>query len=126
VSEPRKRFSTKERASLFNERGGVCSICKGHIDPKCEAYEIEHTIPLGLTGTNDKDNLTVVHSKCHKAKTLADVSLIAKAKRQEAKGNGADRPSSSLARGPKEPKRDAEKRLAAVGPTAMERRFGAR
>ena len=92
----RKRFTAKFRREFFAKHNGVCSICNGRVDPRTEAFEIEHTNPLALTGTNDDDNLTLVHSKCHKSKTRDDVARIAKAKRQERKDTGAGRPAGDI------------------------------
>lgn len=94
---PRKRFTAKFRMAFFAKHNGVCSICNGHIDDKREAWDIEHTNPLAMTGTNDDANLTLVHAKCHKAKTKADVRNIAKAKRREAKNIGAVKPKGQIA-----------------------------
>lgn len=94
---PRKRFTAKFRKEFFAKHNGVCSICNGHIDDKREAWDIEHTNPLAMTGTNDESNLTLVHAKCHKAKTKSDVKNIAQAKRREAKNIGAVKPKGQIA-----------------------------
>lgn len=102
---PRKSFSPKERARLFALNKGICHICSGKIDASLECWEIEHENPLAMTGDNSDDNLKLAHKKCHAGKTKQDVALIAEAKRREAKFNGSKRPSSSLARKDRQPKR---------------------
>jgi 5-methylcytosine-specific restriction endonuclease McrA len=83
----RKHLSARRRAEIFNAHAGVCSLCNGRIQA-VEAWEIEHTIPVAMGGTDDAENLTVVHVKCHRAKTKEDVGNIAKAKRREGRHMG--------------------------------------
>lgn len=89
---PRIALSAKARKAFFKERGGLCALCGGVINPVKEAWEIEHTNPLAMTGTNDPLNLTLAHSRCHKVKSRDDAKNIAKAKRRETKHVGATPP----------------------------------
>jgi 5-methylcytosine-specific restriction protein A len=88
---PRRTISAKARKT-FLVKNGACSLCGGVIDPKREAWQIEHTIPLAMGGADDATNWTAVHAKCHKAKTRQDVKNIAQAKRRETKHLGATAP----------------------------------
>lgn len=87
----RRRISTTERLAIFTAAKGICHICGAPIDPLYERYEIEHVIPLAMGGDEDRGstNLQPAHASCHGAKTMLDVTAIAKAKRLEARHNGA-------------------------------------
>jgi 5-methylcytosine-specific restriction protein A len=81
--QPRKGFTPKQRAAVFLEHGGVCSICNGKIQVG-QAFDIDHIIPLALGGTNDPANLRPVHERCHRgvgSKTSDDVKAISRADR---------------------------------------------
>lgn len=81
--EPRKGFTTKQRAAVFLESGGICHICQGKIQVG-QAFDIDHVIPLALGGTNEPDNLRPVHVRCHRgtdSKTSDDVKAISRADR---------------------------------------------
>lgn len=77
--EPRHRFSPKEMAEIFAERGGRCANCGNKI--RARDWELDHLIPLSLGGTNDRTNLQILCDICHGAKTCTDVSEAAKSKR---------------------------------------------
>ena len=89
----RKHISKRERALLFIDHKGRCSLCHGIIRVPFETWDVEHTIPLSLGGADDPSNWTVVHSKCHRAKTRDDMGALGKARRREAKHIGAKAPS---------------------------------
>lgn len=84
----RRRWSTKQRAQVFADAGGICHLCGGRIGVG-EAWDADHVIALELGGDDDMSNLRPAHVKCHKAK--GDHTLIAKAKRVEAKHTGTFR-----------------------------------
>ena len=85
--EPRKPLTTKQRVELFREHKGMCCICGGKISGK--AWHDDHQRALALGGSNDISNRGPSHIICHKEKTKQDVTMIAKAKRNEAKHFGA-------------------------------------
>jgi len=135
VTNPRKRknFSKKTLADRFAFCGGRCEGQRVHEDGtkyRCDVVLVpgrwhgDHHNPDGLTGEPTFENCRCLCVDCHAVKTPVDQANIAKAVRVEAKNVGADKPHSKLSAGPKEPKRDAEKALAAIGPTAMQRRYG--
>jgi 5-methylcytosine-specific restriction protein A len=64
------------------------------LEPGRIAYD--HSIPDGLTGSNDLANCRVLCLACHKQKTRGDVGRIAKAKRQHARDIGAHKSRNSL------------------------------
>ena len=91
----RKSFSKKFRIEIFSNKGGRCYLCKGLIQVG-DKWDIEHIIPIALGGSNEDDNLDIVHAKCHRFKTNDDVKVIAKAKRVEAKHKGFARPKGKI------------------------------
>lgn len=88
----RRTLSTRARAAVFLAGDGCCHLCGGRIGVG-EAWEVEHVIPLAMGGDDEGDNLRPAHRKCHRAKTDADVTAIAKAKRREAAHCGWKAPS---------------------------------
>jgi 5-methylcytosine-specific restriction endonuclease McrA len=91
-----RRMSTTRRARIFAAAKGVCHICGTDIDGTRERWEVEHVVPYALTRDDSDENLRPAHASCHSAKTAQDVTQIAKAKRVEAKHNGAYRPKATL------------------------------
>jgi 5-methylcytosine-specific restriction endonuclease McrA len=90
----RKSFSTKERAALFVEHGGLCHLCGGAIQAG-QTWDVDHVIPLALGGTNDTSNLRPAHSRCHRgtgSKTSDDVKDISRADRLAQKHFGIRKP----------------------------------
>lgn len=106
----RKSISTTKRKAFFEAQGRKCSLCSGIIKPPHEKWDIEHTIPLAMGGADEPGNWTVVHRKCHVAKTAKDLANLAKAKAREAIHLGAKAPpKAKIAARPKLPKPRAEK-----------------
>lgn len=62
-----------------------CEGCGGLITGR---FEIDHIRADGLLGEPTLENARVLCSPCHKEKTAADVGLISKAKRVEARHLG--------------------------------------
>lgn len=87
----RRHISTTERAAIFASAEGKCHLCGDKIDGTRDRWEVEHIIPLAMGGDEDRGspNLQPAHVSCHAAKTLLDVTAIAKAKRLEARHSGA-------------------------------------
>jgi 5-methylcytosine-specific restriction enzyme A len=83
----RKDFSTRTKALAFQRANGRCEICGFKLTTA--KHEFDHSIPDGLTGSNDLSNCIVACLACHKQKTRGDVGRIAKAKRQHARDIGA-------------------------------------
>jgi 5-methylcytosine-specific restriction protein A len=83
----RKEFSDRTRALAFQRADGKCDECGMRL--QTGRIEYDHSIPAGLTGSNDIDNCAVFCTPCHKQKTRSDVGRIAKAKRQHARDIGA-------------------------------------
>lgn len=55
-----------KKAEIFERDAGVCYLCGQALD--VSDVEIDHVIPLARGGTNDLDNLRVVHPSCNRAK----------------------------------------------------------
>lgn len=79
----RKKFTPTQRLKIFEAAKGTCALCGQQIKAG-DAWIVEHLRPLGLGGSNDKDNTVPVHAQCAHSKTFGetgDLSRIAKAKR---------------------------------------------
>src|SRR6056297_2954082 len=66
-----RRMSAKRRAAVFAAHDGLCHICEGKIGVG-EAWEVEHRIPLEISGDDSDGNLAPAHIACHRAKTKGD------------------------------------------------------
>ena len=88
----RQSLTKSQRLDVFHAASGLCHICGMEINLARERFEVEHVIALGLGGTDDPSNWRPAHPVCHAAKSKADVTRIAKAKRVKAKHEGAFRP----------------------------------
>lgn len=98
----RKSSAWRKRAygRIAERDGALCAVCgvserytyrKGGINSanevhgrhqivlRCTNLELEHTVPLHCGGTNDDENLKLVCSPCHRAKTSAEQSARLKA-----------------------------------------------
>jgi 5-methylcytosine-specific restriction protein A len=74
----RRPLSKSQRDELFQERQGICYLCKKPIIGK---WRDEHIIALHLGGTNEWENRAPVHVHCALAKNKKDMKLIAKGRR---------------------------------------------
>lgn len=85
--EPR-RVSAGTKAKVLAATDHVCAR------PGCtvRATDVDHILPLWLGGSNREKNLEGLCPDHHAAKTKAEASLRAKAKRNEARMNGTRRP----------------------------------
>lgn len=90
--EPR-RVSPGTRAKILAATGHVCAR------PDCpeRATDVDHILPLWLGGSNREKNLEGLCPAHHAAKTKAEASLRAKAKRREARDQGTRRPRQPIA-----------------------------
>ena len=102
----RREFSAKTKALAFASQSGVCAHCRLKIVGRAE---YDHVVPCGLGGEATIDNCEALCAKCHRAKTDADVSLIAKAARQHRQNIGAHAPKARIPRPPKAPKTARDK-----------------
>jgi 5-methylcytosine-specific restriction endonuclease McrA len=89
--EPR-RVSAGTRAKILAATGHVCAR------PGCpeRATDVDHILPLWLGGSNREKNLEGLCPAHHSAKTKAEASLRAKAKRVEARDQGTRRPRKAI------------------------------
>jgi 5-methylcytosine-specific restriction endonuclease McrA len=90
--EPR-RVSPGTRAKILAATDHVCAR------PGCpeRATDVDHILPLWLGGSNREKNLEGLCPDHHAAKTKAEASLRAKAKRREARDQGTRRPRQPIA-----------------------------
>jgi 5-methylcytosine-specific restriction endonuclease McrA len=89
--EPR-RVSPGTRAKILAATGHVCAR------PGCpeRATDVDHILPLWLGGSNREKNLEGLCPAHHAAKTKAEASLRAKAKRREQRDQGTRRPRKAI------------------------------
>jgi 5-methylcytosine-specific restriction endonuclease McrA len=90
--EPR-RVSAGTRAKILAATDHVCAR------PGCpeRATDVDHILPLWLGGSNREKNLEGLCPAHHAAKTKAEASLRAKAKRREQRDQGTRRPRKAIA-----------------------------
>lgn len=74
----RPKVSKKDRIFVFERAGGRCYLCGEVI---VGPYQIDHELARELGGSDDVSNLRPAHPDCHRAKSKADVKLIAKSNR---------------------------------------------
>ena len=87
----RREFPRAVKVAAFKRSGGNCEACTAHLYPA--KFHYDHDNPDGLTGEPTLENCVVLCLACHKVKTTTvDVPRIAKAKRNEARHIGAERP----------------------------------
>jgi 5-methylcytosine-specific restriction protein A len=89
--EPR-RVSPGTRAKILAATDHVCAR------PGCpeRATDVDHILPLWLGGSNREKNLEGLCPAHHAAKTKAEASLRAKAKRREQRDQGTRRPRKAI------------------------------
>jgi 5-methylcytosine-specific restriction protein A len=83
----RRNFSRKTLAEGFLRAGGKCQLCQAKL--KTGEGIGDHILPDALGGDPTLENLQIICSVCHKAKTRNDVRQIRKANRQRDKYTGA-------------------------------------
>jgi len=89
------RNSTRDRRECVErhsyERGGKtfmrCHICQGEIDLAISSWEADHVVPYALDGTG----VMPAHWRCHRVKSAADWSEIAKGRRARERNLGIKR-----------------------------------
>lgn len=89
----RRKFTNKERVSLFLDRHGTCVVCHTKILPeRGDKWIIEHLIPLadwtGPGDPNGPDNIGPAHEACARTKTSREANGRAKLRRQGMKHLG--------------------------------------
>lgn len=84
VEIERRSVSAGTKAKVLAATNHVCAR------PGCQdrATDVDHILPLWLGGSNREKNLEPLCAAHHSAKTKAEATLRAKAKRNEARMNG--------------------------------------
>lgn len=65
MQHKRKKFSVKERKSVYRKTHGHCYLCGKFVD--FDSFEMDHKIPLSKGGTNELSN---VFCACHCCNTI--------------------------------------------------------
>ncbi|WP_082162562.1 group II intron reverse transcriptase [Crocosphaera watsonii] len=64
----------KRVSKLIKKQQGKCTFCHKYFSPD-DIVEIDHIIPKSLGGTDNYENLQLLHRHCHDIKTKTDGSL---------------------------------------------------
>jgi len=81
----RKKIGKKVVDEILGKQGGKCAWCGRDIEPG-QGFEVDHVVPVALGGSNEPENLQILHRPCHREKTRSDVKSIRKADRIRKKG----------------------------------------
>lgn len=82
LSPTKRRPMTKKRAAkIFLREQGRCYLCQKQMRAGVDEFQIEHPDSLILGGSDNDEDLRVICTPCHKAKTAADAG--ARSKRDE-------------------------------------------
>lgn len=54
--------------ALFRDQDGHCALCGLLMDADADALHVDHRLPVSLGGTDDYDNLQLVHARCNMLK----------------------------------------------------------
>jgi 5-methylcytosine-specific restriction protein A len=79
--EKRTPLNQRQKALLLEKQGGLCAVSNCRVKLDGGRFEDDHWTPLHLGGTNELSNRRLICVPCHKAKTIAENKLNAKAKR---------------------------------------------
>lgn len=75
----RRAMTPARRFRIWVLHDGICGLCAAPV--ALRACEVEHRVPIAMGGADEDGNLEVVHPRCHKLKTAADMKALAKARR---------------------------------------------
>lgn len=68
----RGRALQRQRERVWLRDKGLCARCGGMtVFPS--GFELDHRVALANEGTNDDDNMQLLHFECHEAKTAEDL-----------------------------------------------------
>ena len=84
----RRKMTPARKLRIFRNHDGKCAAC-GRKIMAGETWHVDHITPLALGGSEDDENLQVLHVECHKSKSCnEDIPRIRKADRQAKKHLG--------------------------------------
>jgi 5-methylcytosine-specific restriction endonuclease McrA len=72
VERLRGRALQRQRERIWLRDHGVCARC-GRVTTFPSGFELDHKVALANDGTNDDDNMQILHHECHEAKTNEDL-----------------------------------------------------
>lgn len=96
---PRRGMNATRRARIIAAQDGKCAGCS-----RPGPFDVDHRLTLWMSGPDEDHNCEALCILCHKRKTKADKSAIAKVKRIHARIDGTRRlrrpiPSRGFAKG---------------------------
>jgi len=70
----RHRFTPKQRHYIASIQGYNCFLCNGKLSRDLTDADIDHIMPLSLGGRDwpNIDNLALLHTSCHRKKTIEE------------------------------------------------------
>lgn len=105
---PRKAMTPARRARIVARDGEVCA----RLDCDCTTgLQVDHIIALELTGKDEDENLQLLCTPHHAAKTRLDLKMIARARRLRKKADPETRKPSRMVSRPLGKTRGFDKRL---------------
>ena len=81
TATPRASMTPKRRLEVLMAANDRCAHCGARIEAE-DAWIANHRVPLAMGGADALENLEPRHLTCDRVETPADLSRIAKAKRQ--------------------------------------------
>lgn len=77
VERLRGRALQRQRERVWLRDQGVCARC-GRVTTFPSGFELDHKVALANDGTNDDENMQILHHKCHDEKTNEDLGYTPK------------------------------------------------
>jgi 5-methylcytosine-specific restriction endonuclease McrA len=86
--EKRRRFKQRDVLQRYADQDGCCALCPAELTD----FIADHRVPRAMGGKTTYANLQLICAACAAKKDPADISRIAKAKRQGAPRKVSKRP----------------------------------
>jgi 5-methylcytosine-specific restriction protein A len=98
--DARRAMTPARKRRIWEARGRKCWFCSRPVDQEGPGVIYDHVGTLWITGSDADDGIAPIHAEpCNRIKTAADLTRIAKTKRQKAKHDGTFPKSKARIRG---------------------------